>query len=186
MQNPRLASRYAKSLLDISLEQNVLEEVLNDMELIQSICESNYDLVLMLRSPVIKSDKKGAVLNAILDGKVQNVTLAFIELMLRKGREYFMPEIASAFIKQYKDFKNIRQVRLTTAVSIDEDLTRLIQDKVAQSVKDGTIELNTEVDENLIGGFTLEVEDKLFDASIRRDLSDIKKQFSQNLYIPNI
>ncbi len=186
MQNPRLASRYAKSLLDIASEQNAVEGVLNDMELIQRLCQENPDLVLMLRSPVVKADKKGAILSAILNGRVQSVTLAFIDLMLRKGREYFMPEIASAYSRQYKELKNIKTVQLTTAVAIDDDVRSLIRDKVAQAIQDGTIDLQTKVDADLIGGFTLELGDKLFDASIKRDLLDIKNQFTKNLYVADI
>lgn len=186
MQNPRLASRYAKSLIDIAQEQNVLEAVKGDMELMQQICTSNQDFVLMLKSPVVKADKKAAVLHAILDGKVQNVTMAFMSLLINKGREFYLPEIADTFSMQYKVLKNIKSVQLTTAVAIDESLKNSIKERVAASVKDGHIELATKVDADLIGGFTLEVGDKLFDASIRRDLNDIKAQFTKNLYVADI
>lgn len=186
MQNPRLASRYAKSLIDIAQEMNVLEDVLDDMELVQQICQSNRDLVLMLKSPVVKADKKGAVLHAVLEGRMQQVSMSFIDLLVSKGRENYLPEIAEAFYNQYKEMKQIRTVQLTTAVAIDEQLRKLIYDKVAASVQDGHVELKTSVDEQLIGGFTLEIGDKLFDASIRRDLADIRKQFTRNLYIADI
>ena len=186
MQNPRLASRYAKSLIDIAQEQNVLEAVKADMELLQQICASNHDLVLMLKSPIVKADKKAAVLHAILDGKVQNVTIGFISLLINKGREFYLPEIAETFSVQYKTLKNIRTVQLTTAVAIDESLKNSIRNKVAASVNEGHIELNTNVDADLIGGFTLEIGDKLFDASVKRDLNDIKKQFTKNLFIADI
>lgn len=187
MQNPRLASRYAKSLIDIAQEQNTLEAVKTDMELLQQICESNQDLVLMLKSPVVKADKKAAVLHAILDGKVQTVTMAFISLLINKGREFYLPEIASTFSMQYKALKNIKSVHLTTAVAIDESLKNNIKEKVAASMQDGGhIDLITAVDADLIGGFTLEIGDKLFDASVKRDLNDIKAQFTKNLYIADI
>lgn len=186
MQNPRLASRYAKSLIDIAQEQNCLEAVKNDMKLVNQICESSHDLVLMLKSPVVKADKKAAILNSILDGKVQAVTIAFMSLLINKGREIYLPEIASSFAMQYKVLKNIQTVNLTTAVAIDESIKNTIKEKVAASLKDGQVELNTAVNADLIGGFTLEVGDKLFDASIRRDLNDIKKQFTKNLFVAQI
>lgn len=185
MQNPRLASRYAKSLLDIAQEQNSLEAVKGDMELLQQICAGNQDLVLMLKSPVVKADKKAAVLHAILDGKVQTVTMAFVSLLINKGREFYLPEIAATFATQYKVLKNIQSVQLTTAVAIDESLKNSIKEKVAASI-DGQIELNTNIDADLIGGFTLEIGDKLFDASIRRDLVDIKNQFTKNLFVAKV
>lgn len=186
MQNPRLASRYAKSLIDIAQELNILDAVLNDMEMIRDLCAENRDLVLMLKSPIVKGDKKAAVMKAILDGKAQTVTLSFIDLMISKGREFYMPEIAETFLTQYKELNNIRTVELTTAVAIDEDLKQAIYNKVSASIQDGHVELNTKVDEELIGGFMLEVGDKLFDASVRRDLIDIKNQFTRNLYVAKI
>jgi len=186
MQNPRLASRYAKSLIDIAQEQNVLEAVKGDMELIRQICLSNHDFVLMLKSPIVKADKKAAVIQAVLEGKIQPVSAGFINLLINKGREFYLPEIAETFAAQYKELKNIRTVHLTTAVAIDDELKQMIREKVASSVTDGQIELNTAVNEHLIGGFTLEIGDKLFDASIRRDLNDIRNQFTKNLYIAEI
>jgi F-type H+-transporting ATPase subunit delta len=186
MQNPRLAARYAKSLIDIAQEQKTLEAVKADMELLAHICESNRDFVLMLKSPVVKADKKAAVIKAVLDGKVQQETQAFIRLLINKGREFYLPEMATAFADQYRNLKNIKTVQLTTAVAVDETLKSYIMGKVTESVKDGQIELKTSVDADLIGGFTLEIGDKLFDASIRRDLVDIKNQFTKNLYVASI
>lgn len=186
MQNPRLASRYAKSLIDIAQEQNVLEDVLDDIELLQQICNSNHDFVLMLKSPVVKADKKTAILRMLLEGKVQPVTLGFVNLLISKGREFYLPEIVEAFTEQYKELKHIKTVNLTTAVAIDENVKKVIFDKVTAAIQDGHVELNTLVDESLIGGFTLEVGDKLFDASVKRDLTDIRNQFTKNLYIADI
>lgn len=186
MQNPRLASRYAKSLIDISSEQNVLEKVLDDMRLIEQICHQNHDLVLMLKSPIVKGDKKGAILSSILQDKVQVVTLAFIQLMISKGREAYLPEIATTFIAQYKELKKIHIAYLTTASPIGDELKQLIAAKVSAALPDGTLELNHKVDKELIGGFTLEMGDKLIDASIKYDLAAIRKQFTKNLYVADI
>src|SRR5690606_25691089 len=112
MQNPRLASRYAKSLLDIAIEQNNLEQVLADMKMIHQVNETSPDFVLLLKSPVVKGDKKLSIINTIFEGKLQVVTLSFIELMIKKGREFYLPEIAATFLNQYKEHKNIRTVNL--------------------------------------------------------------------------
>jgi F-type H+-transporting ATPase subunit delta len=186
MQNPRLAARYAKSLLDIAQEQNAVEPVLNDIKLILQICESNTDFVSMLRSPIIKADKKVAIINAILGSKIEKVTAAFINLIINKGREYFMPEIAAAYVSQYKAFKDIYSVTLTTAIPLSSEMTQAITQKITAALAGKTIDLESIVDPDIIGGFTLTVGDKEFDASIKRDLADIKNQFTKNLYIADI
>jgi len=186
MSNPRLASRYAKSLLDLSIEQNALAPVLKDIESLHKICGENRDFTLMLRSPVLKGDKKMHILNAVFEDRFQPLTKGFIELLIRKGREFFLPEMTEAFIAQYKTHKNIHEVYLTTAVKIDDTLKQKIKAKVSALIPEGSLDLKIKVDEDLIGGFVLETGDKLFDASVRRDLNDIKKQFTKNEYVATI
>lgn len=186
MRNPRLATRYAKSLLQLAQEQNVLEPVLKDMNMLIELCSKSPDFKLMLRSPVIKGDKKLGVLKAVIGGRVQLITEGFVTLLVKKGREFFLPEMAEAYVAQYKELKKIHSVRFTTAVKMHDALRQDILEKITASVKEGTIDLQMNVNEDLVGGFVLEVGDKLFDASIRRDLNDIKKQFTKNLYVADI
>jgi F-type H+-transporting ATPase subunit delta len=186
MQNPRLASRYAKSLLDLAVEQNSLDATLKDVQLLDSICQESRDFTNMLRSPIIKADKKHAIINAVVNGRIGKITQAFVDLLVNKGRETYMPEIANAFIAQYKEMHNIKTVKLTTAVTIDNSIKEAIRQKVAAGLPDSKIELHTNVDPELIGGFVLEMEDKLFDASVRRDLNDIRAQLLDNSYMSRL
>lgn len=185
MQNPRLANRYAKSLIDLAVAKNELEAVHGDMLLLQSITRSNADVVALLRSPIIKADKKIKILGAILDGKISGITSAFIRLVTQKGRESVLAEIAGEFQKQYNALKNIVRVKLTSAAPLEASLLNLIREKVETSAG-RKIELETHVNPELIGGFVLETGNSLFDASVLRDLKDIKKQFLQNIYVSNI
>jgi len=183
MNNPRLAGRYAKSLLDLSIEQNQLEAVYADMKFLSSVSKTNPDFVQVLKSPVISGDKKEKIIESITKTRVNKITTLFISLLVRKARENYLPEIANGFIEQYNKLKNIHQVKITTATPISAELQNAIVNKVkaTSSVKD--IELQTVVDDELIGGFKLEMGDTLVDASILRDLNDIKKQFLSNEYI---
>jgi F-type H+-transporting ATPase subunit delta len=185
MQNPRLAARYAKSLLDLAVEQNQLDAVYADMKWLQQVNKSNPDFVNMLRSPIISSDKKDKIIDAIIGSKVTKLTMLFINLLTTKTRESNMPEIVTAFISQYNSLKNIQTVKLTTATPISEELKNSIVAKVKSSTSTG-VEIETSVKEELIGGFKLEVGGTLIDASILRDLNDVKKQFLNNEYIHNI
>jgi len=186
MDNPRLAGRYAKSIVDLSQERNQLEVICADMKLLQSICRSNPDFVSFLRSPIISADKKDKIIESVLTGKINVLTSAFIKLLVNKGRENYLPEIADAFIDQYNEIKNIHRVKLTTAVTVSDELKQAIVDKVKTSASIQNIELETVVKEKLIGGFMLEMQDRLIDASVLRDLHDIKRQFTDNQYVLKI
>jgi F-type H+-transporting ATPase subunit delta len=183
MQNPRLAARYAKSLLDLAIEQNQLETTLMDVQLIDAICAQSREFASMLRSPIINADKKQVIIEAVLGHRLAPLTKAFVTLLVSKGRESNLPEIGRAFVTQYKAMKNIRTVKLTTAAPISDAVKETIRAKAVASLKGSTVEIEEKVNPELIGGFVLEMDDKLFDASIRRDLNDVRKQFLQNIYI---
>jgi F-type H+-transporting ATPase subunit delta len=186
MPNPRLAGRYAKSLIDISIEKNLLEVVYADMKYLDAVCKVSRDFTILLKSPVINPSQKNTILSAVTKGKVSELTAAFNTLLIKKGRESELPEIASAFVDQYNALKGIHTVKLTTAVPVSDSLKQSIESKLKTERGLGDIELETAVDENLIGGFVLEFNNNLVDASILRELKDIKKQFTQNLFVHGI
>lgn len=183
MPNPRLAARYAKSLLDLVVEKNNLDVTLADMQLLDRICRSSADFTNMLRSPIIHADKKHQVMTAVLGKHIHTITGEFVKLLVNKGRESNLPEIAQAFISQYNAMKNIKTVKLTTAVAVDEKVKNNILEKVLGGLPNNTVELETAVDEKLIGGFVLEMEDRLFDASVRKNLHDFKTAVQDNSYM---
>jgi F-type H+-transporting ATPase subunit delta len=186
MQNPRLAIRYAKSLLDLAQEQNKLELVYDDMKFLDSICKTNRDFATVLKSPVIKEDKKNQIIESVTAGRINSLTASFIKLLGGKGREANLPEIISAFIEQYNEVKGIHKVKLTTAVELSDELKNSFIDRIKASEGIKSIELQTVVDESIVGGFILEMEGKLADGSIRRDLNDVQKQFMNNDYIQKL
>ena len=186
MRNPRLANRYAKSLMDIAVEQNAVEPIYNDMLGLQKLFAENRELVTLMHSPIIPADKKQAVMNQIIGGKVNPITEKFIVLLTTKAREYFLPEIATTFISQYKTLNQINTVQLTTAHELDAAAKESLIASITSQFNGKKLDLITKVDESLIGGFVLESNNNLFDASIARDLKDIQKQFLQNIYVPSL
>jgi F-type H+-transporting ATPase subunit delta len=186
MQNPRLANRYAKSLLTLAIEKSQLDAVYRDMEFLQSVAKLNKEFVVVLRSPVISSDKKESIIGAVTSGRISDLTYLFIRLLIRKGREMNLPEITSAFIEQYKEHKQIYPVKLTTAAPVSDELKESIVNQIKSQTDLKNIELTAEVDDKLIGGFILQIGDKEVDASIAYDLNIIRKQFLNNDFIYKI
>jgi F-type H+-transporting ATPase subunit delta len=186
MPNPRLATRYAKSILDLAIEQNRLEEVIADMQWLQGVCKASREFVVVLRSPVIKPDTKLKIVEAVTNGHIREMTRAFVQLMIRKGRESNLPEVINAFITQYNINKGIHKVKLTTADAVSEELKQAIVNQVKATSGMKNIELETVVNPDLIGGFVLQAGDLLVDASISYDLKTIARQFENNDFIYKI
>ena len=183
MPNPRLATRYAKALIDLAIEKGQLETVFADMQWLHSVCKSNRDFVNVLRSPIIKADVKKKIIEAVTTGQISEMTAAFNRLIITKGRESNLPEIAHAFIEAYKEKKNIHTIKLTTATPVSDVTKDAIVRQVKKSAGFENIELEEKIDADLIGGFVLQIGDKMVDASIAYDLRAIAKQFENNDFI---
>jgi F-type H+-transporting ATPase subunit delta len=186
MPNPRLAARYAKSLIDLANEKNQVEPVYQDMLFLQALCKESRDFSMLLRSPVVKADKKIAIVEAVTKGKISELTAVFNRLLINKGRELYLPEVITSFIDQYKLQKGIHTVKLTTAVPVTEEMKKQIIGQVKMQTKMENIDLRAIVNENIIGGFVLEIGDQLIDASVVYDLNKIKSQFMNNDFIYKI
>jgi F-type H+-transporting ATPase subunit delta len=179
----RIATRYAKSLIELSQEQGKLEKVHDDMKMLHEAAK-NRDLHIFLKSPVIPADKKIAAFKAIFGSKMDELTLAYMSLLANKGREGYLSEISSQFITQYKSLKQITSVKVTTATPMGEDLLADLRNKLVSSgATTANLDIEIAVDPNIIGGFILEFDNKRYDASVSHKLEELKSQFNKNLYI---
>ena len=176
-----VATRYAKSLLQLANEKGQLEKVYADMQLVESVCEQNREFTNFLNSPIIKTDKKVAVVKEVFAGKVSDITAGFLTILTQKRRELYMKHIATEFVAQYKHHKNILTAVITSAVGIDSTVKAKVLELVKQTTK-GEVELIEKVDKNLIGGFVLTIGDKQVDASVSRKLNDLRKTFTGNTF----
>jgi F-type H+-transporting ATPase subunit delta len=168
-----VAHRYAKSLLDLAIEKNVVDAVHKDMCTFQDTCEGSYDLVLAFKSPIVRHDVKLAILTKLFKSTFHEVSFAIFEIITKKNREKFLPLIAKQFIALYTEYKGIQKADVTSA----SPLTAEQKTQVTKIIKEYTgkeVELTEHIDETLIGGFVLRVGDKQIDDSIRRKLNDLK------------
>lgn len=179
----RLANRYAKSILQLAIEKGELENVHSDMQLLNIATDESRDFYLMLKSPIIHADKKMDIIRTIFSDKIGKITTSFLDILVRKGREGYLPEVIDVFIELYNRHKGITPVVLTTAVEASDSLIEEVKQRLRQSAGLKTIEMTTKVDERLIGGYILRYEDKQIDNSIARGLAILKDEFDNNDYI---
>ncbi len=185
MKGLRVSYRYAKSLLGLAIEQNLLEQVYADMSLIADTSRVSRDFVVLLRSPIVKTDKKISVIEKVFEGRLSPISSGFIRIITRHHRENYLPEIAESFVSQYKAYKQIAQAEVTTATALDtatrERIIRLVEQTEGRKV-----EIDEKVDPSILGGLIVKVGDKQYDGSISRKLKELKKDFSKNAYISKL
>lgn len=177
----RLASRYAKALFELAGEQNIRQEVFSDMQLLAQVCRDSKEFRVMLQSPVIRFDKKNKVVHELFGKHFHATTLAYSDIIARKRRETLLPEIAEQYVLLYREWKNIKTARLTTAISVDASVKERIVNMLKEQLK-AEIELETMIKPELIGGFVLSVEDRQLDASILRKIKKLTREFNVNVY----
>lgn len=179
MSEIQVASRYAKSLIDLAQEQNALEEVKGNMELFAETLRNNPQLQAVLKNPIVSLDKKAGILVELFASKVHPLVLAFFKIMVNKGRSAVLYATAKEFMNEYNLRKNITKATVVSAAPLSAENKKQIEEVIKQSTK-GEVILEAKVDAALIGGFVLKVGDKQFDASISSQLNKLKKEFAQN------
>jgi len=177
----KAASRYAKSLIDLSTELNALEEIKNDMVLFEQVVNDNSELEAILKNPIVPLDKKSGILNDVFGSKVHQVTNSFLKLVVNKGRSSILFDTAKQFINQYQFIKGIVTAEVTSAIALTAASKAEIVGIVKKEMGANEVIVKEKVDEKLIGGFILKVGDKQFDASIASGLSKLKKEFAQGI-----
>jgi F-type H+-transporting ATPase subunit delta len=181
MSEYRVSARYAKSLLDLSIEQNNLDAVFSDMKNFATILRANKDLHNMLCSPIINGDKKMAVLNNVFANKFEALTMKFFAIVVRKKREPMLQAVADGFVEQYNTKFNIANASVKSAIELSEAALAEIKSHL-ESQTGKKINLSSKVDAGLIGGVVVQVGDRLFDASIAGKLGKLKQELL-NSYI---
>lgn len=175
-----VASRYAKSIIDLAQEQNALEVVSNDVVDLLKTLKANPQLAAVLSNPIISHQKKLGILTALFEGKMNKVTLEFFKLMINKGRGNVLFATAHEFVNQYDVLKHITQATVVSATPLSEANKAQILAEVKAAVG-GEVTLEAKVDASLIGGFVLTVGDRQIDTSIANNLRKLKKNFAKGI-----
>ncbi|WP_324672629.1 ATP synthase F1 subunit delta [Hymenobacter sp. GOD-10R] len=179
MSEQRAASRYAKSMLDLAQERGNIEQVKEDMDLFAKTLGQNRDLRLLLRNPIVKHDKKLAILRAIFGGKVSEVTEKFFTIITQHNRESALEWVATEFQSQYEALRGIQVAQVTTATPLNAILRHEVTKLVREQTGHQSVTLNEKVDPELIGGFVLRVGDRQIDDSVRSRLNRLRNTLKE-------
>lgn len=183
MKETKVASRYARSLIMLAQKEGKLEEVRSDMLLVDHAVDGTYELELLLKSPVVKGDKKSKVIDAIFNGKVGDMVMSFMQILIKKGREGLIHDVAEEVERQYLAENEIQKVEIVSAVALTEDQRKSILDSLSH-LEAKTLTLDERIDPNIIGGLIVKVGDRQIDNSVLGRLQEYRSRFNTNYYEP--
>lgn len=178
MNESRISVRYSKALFESALEKNLLSRINEDMILIKEICKLP-DIKEFLASPIIIPSKKTEVLHKLLGNNLHELTLSLVDLIVKNGRERYLPAIARVFVHNTLIHDGITESVLTTSVKVDSKIKKQVSDMIADLFKTKVV-LKEVVDENIVGGFILRIGDNFIDASVRNKLRKIQKELKSS------
>jgi F-type H+-transporting ATPase subunit delta len=176
----KVASRYAKSLIDLSTANGTLEIVKGDMEQFIAVLRSNKELQAVLKNPIMKQDKKSAILNGIFKDKIHPSIASFFNIMVRKSRAGILYATAQEFIREYNEVKGIVKATVTSAAPMAADKLEQLRLQIGNQIGAEVI-LSNPVDPKLIGGFIVKVGDRQIDVSIEGRLQKLERHFAQQV-----
>jgi F-type H+-transporting ATPase subunit delta len=174
MNDSKISVRYSRALFQIATEKNLLDKVSADMLFISEICKID-EVKEVLRSPIIVPSKKTAIFQSIFEKNVEKISLALVNLLIKNGRESYLPAVARVFHDETLKYKGITETFLTTAVPVSDKTRKQIKALISSEFKT-KVELQESIDKEIIGGFVLKVNDNFIDASVRNKLRKIKKE----------
>ena len=175
MSEYRVATRYARSVFDLAIEQKCLENVYKDMVLLSQVCADNRKLVVLLKNPIVRYDYKLKILHRIFDKHVDELSSKFFNLICKKNRADILPEVSEVFVSLYRDHKGIVSAEVASAVELSADLKKEFEGIISRATGK-KVDLETAVDDSLIGGFVLRVGDNQVDDSLKSKLNSLRRE----------
>jgi F-type H+-transporting ATPase subunit delta len=173
----KAARRYAKALLQSAQEQDLLADVEKDIRFISNTIEDSRELVVFLKTPIIKKEDKKDVLSKLFDEHITKETKSLLLLLSEKNRESLLKDICEGFLQLYNEYKGIIKVDVTTAFELSDDQKEKLH-KALESSTGKDVEMNITTDEDLLGGLVVRIDDTVIDGSVKHKIRKLKNQFA--------
>jgi len=169
-----IATRYAKALFLKAREEDMLEQVTEEIRFVQAVFQDYSEVLITLNHPVTYASQKVNILKGLFQEKVHQIVLDFLLLIARNHREAYFQNIFRNFIDFYNESEGIKTVELITAMAISDDERSDIKQYIKDTFQANKITFTEKVNPELIGGFIIQIDDKLLDASVRKQLDKIR------------
>lgn len=167
---------YAEALAELAEEQGQLEEIADEIEQLASLLVGNAGLRTLLETPALNVDSRAGLLQRLFEGKLSGTLYKLLQVMNLKGRANELPALIAAFRMILNEKRGIVPVQAYVASPMDADTLGRVKAQIGSALGGKTVELTEHVDDSLIGGLKVRIDDKLIDATVATQLRTMRRQ----------
>ncbi|MDD5934000.1 MAG: ATP synthase F1 subunit delta [Clostridiales bacterium] len=171
-----ISKTYGEALFDLCLEKNTLDSIEAEIKAVKEAFAENADLYKFLNHPKITKEEKVAFIENVLKGRASDDVTGFLVIIVEKGRYDDIDEIFDYFLARVREYKNIGVAKVTSAVALNDEQKKKLEDKLLATTKYVQFDMNYSVDPALIGGLVIRIGDRVVDSSIRTKLKNLSKE----------
>jgi len=175
MASDPLVRSYAEALFQVARAEETLDRVEEELTRLSRSLDSNAELREFLSNPQISSDGKKSALFQIFGGKVSPITLHWMNMVVDQGRQRRLPALIEAFLTLTEDARDKVTAEVITSIPLSEDLTKRLEQELSKVTKKRVF-LKPMVDDSILGGVIVKIENKVIDGSVKHRLEEIKNE----------
>ncbi len=169
------ARRYAEAAFELAHRDEDVDGWANELRLVAAV-GADPATARLLDNPAVALDDRERLVHEALEGRVRPAVERLAELLVRRGRASMLPAVSAEFDRLLRRERGIVTAVVTSAVPLEDDEIEAVRRKIAEIARGATAEVETRVDESLIGGVTIQIGDRLIDGSVRGRLQRLRAQ----------
>jgi F-type H+-transporting ATPase subunit delta len=170
----KVAHIYASALLEIGQERNTLDQIEEELKFLSGLLRENKSLMQYLNTPGISVESKKDFIDRILKGKLSEISINFLKLLIDNGRQSIIEGVHESLIGLIDEVYNRQRVAVVTSKKLEEGTLGELRDLLKDKYKKDVI-LQEEIDESILGGIILKIGDLIIDGSLVNDLKNIER-----------
>ena len=175
MASDPFVTSYAEALFQVARAEEMLDRVEEELTRLNKSLDSNAELREFLSTPQITSEGKKSALAQIFGGKISPITLHWMNMVVDQGRQRRLSMIIEAFLTLTEEAREKVTAEVITAIPLPEDLAKRLEQELSKVTKKRVF-LKPMVDDSILGGVIVKVQNKVIDGSVRHRLEEIKNE----------
>ena len=166
---------YGEALYQTAVESSKCSEMLSEAKELKQILSDNPELGSLMANPRFDKEEHLRIIADVFKGRLSEELFAFLDLLVKKNRYTELKGILDYFILRAEEQSGIGHAKVTSAAVIDDSTKKKIEQKLLETTKYKSVEIEYEVDESLIGGMIIRIKDRIVDNSVKTKLENITR-----------